>query len=400
MQKVVLPNGLTLLHEPQKSKSVVVEVMVNIGSNQEKPNERGISHFIEHITFEGTKSRPSNQLISNEIEKVGGDFNAYTTNERTCFYVKVLKKHFALAVEILADILQNSLFDPEEIKKEKNVVLKEVDLVNDEPKFYQWILLQQILFQKHPVRYPTYGDKKVIRGLNREKLLHYFNKHYVPNNMIISVVGDVKGWKETVEKHFALKRGKKEHFSFPREPELKQNKEVRTKRDVTNTYIVLGFKTVPKSHPDSYALELIDGILGRGQSGKLFTEIRGKKGLAYDVGTQHIADASFGCFAAYATIDKKNIALVKKMILEELKKLQQVTPKELEEAKTFVEGDYYLELEDTQKVADQLLFWEQVSKAEEMYHFIPKIKKVTLEDIKRVAKKYFSKHAFAVIEGK
>jgi predicted Zn-dependent peptidase len=400
MQKVVLSNGLTILHEPQKSKSVVVEVMVNIGSNQEKPSERGISHFIEHITFEGTKTRPSNHLISNEIEKVGGDFNAYTTNERTCFYVKVLKKHFHLAVEILADILQNSLFNLEEIKKEKNVVLKEIDLVNDEPKFYQWILLQQILFQKHPVRFPTYGDKKVIRDLTREKLLGYFQRHYIPKNMIISVVGDVKGWKSTIEKKFILKGRKKEFFSLVKEPELKQNKEVRTRRDVANTYVVLGFKTVPKSHPDSYVLELIDGILGRGQSGKLFTEIRGKKGLAYDVGTQHIADVSFGCFAAYATIDKKNINLVKKMILEELEKLQQVTQKELDEAKTFVEGDYYLELEDTQKVADQLLFWEQVSKAEDMYHFIPKIKKVTLEEVKRVAKRYFSKYAFAVIEGK
>lgn len=400
MKKVVLPNGLTVIHEPQKSKSVVVEVMVKIGSNQEKPDERGISHFIEHITFEGTKKRPTNQLISNEIEKVGGDFNAYTTNERTCFYVKVLNKHFSLAVEILADIIQNSLFRQEEINKEKNVVLKEIDLVNDEPKYYQWILLQQILFQKHPVRFPTYGSKKVIRELTREKLLNYFRKHYTPNNMIISVVGEVKGWKELIEKSFTLKRGKKEIFSLAKEPELKVNKEARIKKDVTNTYMVLGFKTVPKSHPDSYVFEIIDGILGRGQSGKMFTEIRGKRGLAYDVGTQHIADTSFGCFAVYATIDKKNISLVKKMIIDELEKLQQVTAKELEEAKTYVEGDFYLDLEDTQKVADQLLFWEQVSEAEEVHHFIPRIKKVTLEDVKRVARKYFHKHAFAVIEGK
>jgi len=400
MQKVVLSNGLTVIHEPQKSKSVVVEVMVKIGSNHEKKDERGISHFIEHIAFEGTKKRPTNQLISNEIEKVGGDFNAYTTNERTCFYVKVLKKHFPLAVEILADILQNSLFRQEEINKEKNVVLKEIDLVNDEPKFYQWILLQQILFQKHPVRYPTYGSKGVIRNLSREKLVSYFNEYYIPNNMIVSVVGDVKGWKDKVEKSFVFPRGKRKVFPKISEPELTKNKEARIKKDVTNTYLVLGFKTVPKNHPDSCALEIIDGILGRGQSGKMFTKIRGKRGLAYDVGTQHIADTTFGCFAIYATIDKKNISLVKKMILEELEKLQQITTKELEEAKTYIEGDFYLDLEDTQKVADQLLFWEQISRAEDLHHFIPKVKKVTLEEVKKVAKKYFNKHAFAVIEGK
>ncbi|MEK6938078.1 MAG: pitrilysin family protein, partial [Nanoarchaeota archaeon] len=191
MQKVVLPNGLTIIYEARKSKSIVVEVLTKVGSNQEKPTERGISHFIEHITFEGTAKRPTNQLISNEIERVGGDFNAYTTNERTCFYVKVLKKHFPLAVEILADILQNSLFNKKEIEKEKRVVLKEIDLVNDEPKFYQWILLQKNLFQKHPVRYPTYGSKEVIKNLSRDKLLKYFHQHYVPANMVISIVGEV-----------------------------------------------------------------------------------------------------------------------------------------------------------------------------------------------------------------
>ena len=181
---------------------------------------------------------------------------------------------------------------------------------------------------------------------------------------------------------------------------LKGNKEVREKKDVTNTYVVLGFKTVPKNHPDSYALEIIDGILGRGQSGKMFTEIRGKKGLAYDVGTQHVNDVSFGYFAIYATIDRKNITLIKKMMLQELDKLQQVTPKELEEAKTFTEGDFYLDVEDNQRLADQLLFWEQSGHAQELHRYIPKIKKVTIKDVKRVAKKYFQKHVFVVIEGR
>lgn len=400
MQKVVLPNGLTIIYEAKKSKSVVVEVLSKVGSNQEKFRERGISHFIEHITFEGTIKRPTNQLISNEIEKVGGDFNAYTTNERTCFYVKVLKKYFPLAVEILADILHNSLFNKKEIEKEKKVVLKEIDLVNDEPKFYQWILLQKNLFQKHPIRHPTYGSKEVIKNLSQYKLLNYFRRYYVPTNMVISIVGDVKGWKELIQKHFTLPTGKKNIFSMIKEPPLGKNKEVWKKKDINNTYVVLGFKTVPKNHPDSYALEIIDGILGRGQSGKMFTEIRGKKGLAYDVGTQHVSDVSFGYFAVYATIDRRNVALIKKMMLEELNKLQQVTSKELEEAKTFTEGDFYLDLEDPQRLADQLLFWEQSSCAEDLYHFIPKIKRVTLQDVKRVAKKYFQKHVFVVIGGR
>ncbi|MFA6461544.1 MAG: pitrilysin family protein [Candidatus Woesearchaeota archaeon] len=400
MQKVVLPNGLTVIFEPQKGKSVVVEVMVKVGSNHEKTNERGISHFIEHMLFEGTVKRPSNQEISNEIEKLGGEFNAYTTCERTCFYVKVLKKHFRIAVEILADILQNSSFGETEIKKEKRVVLKEIDLVNDEPKFYQWIMLQKNLFQKNPCRNPTYGDKEVIRGLTRSKILDYFHRYYTPKNMIISVVGDITGWKKEIQTQFSSLSGKLELPTRTVEPISTRNRIIKQKRDVANTYVVLGFKTVPKHHSDSYPLEIIDGILGRGQSGKMFTEIRGKKGLAYDVGTQNISEISYGYFAVYATIDRKNIELVKTMMIKELERLQDITVKELEEAKTYVEGDFYLEIEDNQKVADQLLFFAQAGKAEELHHFVPKAKKVSLQDVKRVAKKYFKNYVFAVIEGR
>ncbi|MBI2666161.1 insulinase family protein, partial [Candidatus Woesearchaeota archaeon] len=191
MQKIVLPNGLTVIYEKRKTLSVVIEIMVKTGSNHESEKERGISHFLEHLLFEGTIKRPSNWAISREIEKVGGEFNAYTTNERTCFYVQVLKKHFPIALEVLADIIQNSLLRTEDIEREKNVVLKEIDLVLDEPRFYQWILLQKSLFKTHPCKYPTYGDKKHIINLNKEKIKNFMDKYYYPGNMVISMVGTV-----------------------------------------------------------------------------------------------------------------------------------------------------------------------------------------------------------------
>jgi predicted Zn-dependent peptidase len=398
MHKITLNNGLKVLYQPKKGNSVVVEVLVNVGSNHEQEHERGISHFLEHMVFEGTKKRPNNWLISNEIEKVGGNFNAYTTNERTCFYVKVLKKHFHLAVEVLADIIQNPLFRKEELDKEKNVVIKEIDLVNDEPKFYQWILLQKNLFKDHPAGLPTYGSKKVIQGLNREKVLDYYNKYYLPNNLIVSIVGEVKDWKKIVEKEFTFSRGRKPEIKNNNSAPLIQSKIVKEKKDVSNTYLVFGFKTVPRNHRDSPALEIIDAILGRGQSGKMFTEIRGKKGLAYDVGTEHISDVDFGYFAIYATIDSKNLQKVKKTVFEQLQQLQEITEKELEEAKTYIEGDYYLDLEDNQRVADQLLFWEQIGDAKKMDQYINSIKKVTLSEVKKMAQKYFHNFVQVVIE--
>lgn len=400
MQKTILNNGLTVIFEPKKINSVVIEVMTKIGSNYESPSQRGISHFIEHLLFEGTQKRPSNLLISNEIEKIGGEFNAYTTNERTCFYVKVLKKHFPVAVDILADIIQNPLFREKDIEKEKNIVLKEIALVNDEPRYYQWDLLQKNLYEKHPAKYPIYGDKKVIKKLNRQKIIDYFKQHYVPNNMVISMVGDITNWKRALAKKFIFPRGKPIKVKVPFEPKAKQSKGKKEKKDIANTYAVLGFKTVPKNHPDSYVLEVINGILGRGQSGKMFAEIRAKKGLAYDVGTQNLNEVSYGYFAVYATIDKKNLEMVKTLMLTELEKLKTVSEQDLKESKTFIEGDYLLELEDPQKVADQLLFWEQAKDARSMNKFIPKIKKITRSDIHRVINKYFKYYTFTVLEGK
>jgi predicted Zn-dependent peptidase len=400
MQKIKLPNGLTIIYEPKQGNSVVVELLVDVGSNDEKPDERGISHFLEHLLFEGTSKRPTNQLISNEIESIGGDFNAYTTNERTCFYVKVLKKHFTKAVDVLSDVLLNSLFKEEHIEREKNVVIKEIDMINDEPRFYQWLLLQKNLFDKHPCQYPTYGDKKLIQGLKKEKILEYFKKHYVASNITISVVGKVENWKEEIVKNFTLPKLAKPRKEMVKTLMSKKENFAKERRKMANTYTLLGYKTVPRSHSDAYVLEVINGILGRGQSGRMFAEIRSKHGLAYDVGSQNVGEVTFGYFAAYATIDKKNVKKVKKLIEEEVKKLKNVSEKDLQESKDFIEGDYLLELEDSQKVADQILFWEQVKDAKLMNTFVKEIRKVSINDVKRVINKYFKNGTFVVLEGK
>ena len=400
MKKEVLANGLTVLFEEKKGNSVVVEVMAKVGSNNELKEEAGISHFIEHMLFEGTEKRPNNWLISNEIEKVGGEFNAYTTNERTCFYAKVAKKHFALSLEVIADIIKNSLFKLEDIKREKNVVIKEIDLINDEPRYYQWDLLQRSLFSKHPSKNPVYGDKKVIRNLTREKLVDYFNKHYCVNNLVVSIVGDVKNWKKLVKENFKVMGKKIPKKINIKEPVLKSNIIKKEKKKIVNTYMVCGFKTCITQHPDAYILEVINGVLGRGQSGRMFTEIREKKGLAYDVGTQNINESTYGYFSVYATIDKVNIKKVKSLILREIEKLKDLKDKDLREAKNYVEGSYLLDLEDSQKVADQMLFWEQVGDYRLMNSYLKKIRTVTSKDVKRVINKYFKHHALVIIEGK
>src|SRR3989344_262157 len=313
MQEIRLKNGLKVIYKHKPGNSVVVELMVKVGSNLESESERGISHFLEHILFEGTVSRPSNLALCNEIESIGGDFNAYTTTERTCYHIKVLKKHFLIAVEVLSDIMQNSLFKPEHIAKEKNIVLKEIDMVHDEPSYYQWILLQKNLFTNHPCKHPTYGDIKVIANLNQKKIRDYFSKYYLPGNMVLSIVGDVPDWQKEIEPKFNLPAGKKNKLKIFREPSKVITKVTREKKDIVNTYVVIGFKTIPRNNKDTYTLEVINGVLGRGQSGRMFTEIRSKRGLAYEVGTQNMGEVSFGFFAVHVTTDKKNVNLIREL---------------------------------------------------------------------------------------
>lgn len=400
MEKVVLPNGLTVIHLPKPGKGVVIDVMVKVGSNDEAASERGISHFLEHILFEGTAKRPSNKAITNEIERIGGEFNAYTTYERTCFHIKVLQKHFPLAVEILADILQHPLLRLKDIAREKKVVLKEIDQVYDEPRFYQWVLLQKHLFQKHPSKFPTHGDRKVVARLTREKVLHYYKKFYPQNNMVVAVVGDVPQWKQEIQRWFVMKPRTLPVRQQVHEPSLRHDIERREQRKSANTYTVMGFKTVPATHGDAPVLDVINGILGRGQSGRMFAEIRGKWGLGYDVGTQNVSEVQFGYFAVYASVDRKNTDRVKELALKELRKLQEVAPRDVQEAQDFLEGSYYLSLDEAQKAADQLLFWELAIDAHAMEEYIQKVKRVCTDDVKRVAKKYFNHYAWVVLDGR
>src|SRR3989338_6634527 len=202
MKKYTIKNGITLIFEKTSSKSVAVEIMFKVGSNFESLKVAGISHFLEHMLFEGTKKRKTSREIANEIEKYGGDFNAYTTGDRTAFFIKIINKKFDNALDILSDIVKNPVFGEKIMEKEKQVILKEINMVNDDPRLYQWILFQEALFEKHPARYPTYGTIQTVKAITREQLVDYYKTHYNANNMIISIVGNVSNAKEKVEKYF------------------------------------------------------------------------------------------------------------------------------------------------------------------------------------------------------
>mgnify|MGYP001558549697 CR=1 FL=1 len=402
MKKHILKNGITLIFEKTSSKSVAVEIMFKVGSNYENLKVAGISHFLEHMLFEGTKKRKTSREIANEIEKYGGDFNAYTTGDRTAFFIKIINKKFDNALDILSDIIKNPVFGEKIMEKEKQVILKEINMVNDDPRLFQWILFQQALFEKHPAANPTYGTAKTVKAITRKQLVDHYTTHYTPNNMIISIAGNVNSVRKKIERYFhELKQKKIITREKVNEPAQKRMKKVVRKKKTLNSYMVLGYKAVPRMHKDSYVFDVITAILGRGQSGWMFDEIRNKRGLAYQVGINNESEKDYGMFAVYTNLDKKNIGKAKEIIMQQFHKLRGVTKLDIDEAKTFIEGNHTLQMEDNFHCTDNFSFWDTIKDAKLANSYINNIKKVTAEDIKRIAAEYFTdKYTLVVVEQK
>lgn len=351
------------------------------------------------MLFEGTKSRPDSMAVTKEIEDLGGEINAYTTADRTCFYIKILKKHFDKALALLSDIIKNSTFAGEKIDKERKVILKEIDMVNDMPRTYQWILFTKALFKVHPMKNPTYGTKEVVSKINRKNILDYYNQFYAPNNMVLSVVGNVKDPKNKINQAFTGLKKRPIKQKIYKEPVSSSSTTKVEKRNLNNSYFVLGYKTKGMKELDSYTLDLIQAILSKGQSGKLFDEIRNKRGLAYEVGVLHESSKDYGYFAVYLNADKKNWGKIKELIFQEFNNLKNLTEKEITDAKNYLEGNYALENEDTQTLAEELNYWQMIKDASLLHDYIKNIKKVTKKDIIKAAKKYFTKnYALAIIQ--
>lgn len=397
MNRYNLSNGLKIIESKRNSDIVTIQVTVNTGSNNETQDKKGISHFVEHIVFEGTKKRTSEE-IANTIESLGGDISAYTSTEVTCFFIKISKEYFDKALDILSDIIINPSFEQKRINQERKIILSEIKMVNDEPRHYQWILFLKSLFKTFPAKNPSYGTVESVNSITKKDLINYHKKYYTSKNIVISIVGNVQNAKAKVERYFGKMNSSDVTISL-KEETINQSSKLIEKRKINQSYVVLGYKTPKRKESESYTFDVIRAILGRGLSGKLFREIRTKYCLAYDVGIYNDPNIHYGVFAAYFSTQKQNIQKCIRITLKEFKKLKRITDKELSEAKQFLEGEFLLNNEDSQVFASQLGEWELASKAEDCINYVDRIKKVTKKDISRIVDKYLNeKYALAIIE--
>ena len=393
----VLKNGLRVITIPMPSfESATVMVMVGAGSRYETSENNGISHFLEHMAFKGTTKRPSAQIIASLIDGIGGEFNAFTSKEVTGYYVKSAANHVDLCLDILSDMLQNSKLDSEEIEREKGVILEEINLYEDTPARKIGDVFEGLLYGDTPMGWDIAGRKEVIKAITRENFVSYLGSLYSADNITVVIAGGIESLKseELVEKYFREMKS----FDTLRYEKLHQNqvkpalsiKEKKTEQ----VHIAVGFRTVPINSEEKHPLSVLAAILGGGMSSRLFSEVREKRGLAYYVRTssEHFQDA--GNIVSTAGLDPKRLEEGIAVIIEEYSKFANgkanLTQKELDKAKEYLKGHLVLELEDSRAVA---AFYAQAELLEKQIEtpdqLIAKINKVTLEDVEKVAQKYF-----------
>lgn len=390
-----LENGLRIITAPIKeTKAVAVLFLVGVGSRYEEKNENGLSHFLEHMFFKGTYKRPTTQDISHELDSVGASYNAFTSEEETGFHIKVSSDHFNLALDMLSDMIFNSKFDPDEVEREKGVILEEINMYQDIPQRYVFDLTKELLYGDSALGRSTAGVKETVSKFIREDFVHYKEKFYNPSNIVIAVAGNPGklNWTKEIEKMLKGYPVKK-NFGFEKTRILQKKPKIMLHYKKTDqAHLTLGFPTFSRTDRRRPILKVLNNILGETMSSRLFTQVRERRGLAYYIGTDYWDFRDNGAIMAYAGIDLKRVEAAISVILDEFKKikLDSIKKSELDKAKENIKGRTYLELEDSMSIAsflaDQEVFWDKISYPDKL---INEIFKVTEKDVTNLAKEIF-----------
>lgn len=399
IQKTVFDNGVTLLTEDVPHvRSVAVGVWVNVGSRDEELEVSGISHFIEHLMFKGTEKRTAKQ-IAEELDAVGGQLNAFTTKEYTCYYARVLDEHFDLALDVLTDMLFHSRFAAPDIDRERNVIMEEIKMYEDAPDELVHDVFASTIWQGHALGRPIIGKAEVIRDMTRDDIIAYYSRHYIPGNIVVSVAGNVKH--DVVEEKIracfqGLKGTGQPRVLLAPAP----NKEVTCRgKETEQVHLCAGAPGLPLDHEKIYVFQLVNTILGGGLSSRLFQEIREQRGLVYSVYSYHSSYHDAGLFCIYAGLSRQNVEPALELIFKEVRDIQKngVTDIELRRAKDQLKGNLLLSLESVNTRMSRLgksqLYLGKVIPPEEI---VARVERVTGEDIIELANKALQPELFSM----
>ncbi|OOM13716.1 M16 family metallopeptidase [Clostridium saccharobutylicum] len=388
-----LKNGLRVVTEKiEHLNSISVGVMVQNGSRNETNDVNGISHFIEHMFFKGTNKRTSKEVME-DIENVGGQINAFTSKEATCYYIKALNTHLNLSLDVLSDILLNAKFDPDEIEKEKGVVIEEINMSQDSPEDVLDDLHSKVIFGENPLGNPILGTIQLVKSFTREKILDYINQKYTPYNSVISICGnfDEKELKDLIEKYFGSWKSKKEYNPNYGNVTM-QIDSGYAKKEIEQLHISLGLQGMPYGDEDNYSLVLLNNVFGNGASSILFQKVREELGLCYSIYSYLQPFQEIGTLNIYAALNKNYVDKALEVIDRELAIFSKngITDRQIEINKEKIKATYILGLESTSSRmfanAKSYLFSNKVKTQE---HVIKKIDEIDKDSIHYVIDKCF-----------
>jgi len=392
INKYTLDNGLRIVTEKiGYVKSASIGIWVNVGSNNENDETNGLSHFIEHMLFKGTKNRKANE-IAEEIDNIGGQMNAFTSKECTCFYVKVLDENIVEAVDILSDMFFNSLFKQEEIDKEISVVIEEIKMYEDSPEDLVHDKLTEIIFNDSPMAYNILGTEQNLKTFTTEKVLNYMKDKYSPHNTVVAVAGsfDEESFVNLIKEKFSKWQNKfVEHVDKDSHYERKV---VGINKDLEQLHVCIGNKTIGRHHKDYHSLLVLNNIFGGTMSSRIFQEVRENRGLVYSIYSFVSNYSNSGIFSIYAGMSYDQVEEAIRTVLKEMVSMKngKITMKEFNRAKQQIKGNYILGLESTSSrmsaIGRRELLFNEILYPEEVINSINNVK---FEDVVKIANELF-----------
>jgi len=400
-RKRILDNGIRLVTEQIPTlKSVTVGMWVNAGSRDESPAQAGYSHFIEHMFFKGTATRSATD-ISREIDALGGEMNAFTTRETTTFYVKVLDQHLPKALNLLSDLFHRSRFGPKEIEKEKQVVLEEIRMVQDDPEDLVQELHTGLVMGRHPLSRPILGQETTIAKLRRDDLLDYLGTHYRPQEMVLAVAGnfDQRGLELTMARTFGRHRPSVSAAPRRRWPPDICGGVVTKRKSLEQVHLCVGLKGIPAGHKDRYAVYVLNSVLGGSVSSRLFQEIREKRGLAYSIYSFLSGYSDGGTMTVYAGTRAREVERVLDLIRREVRNMAAhgIERAELKRTKDQMKGSLMLSLESSHSRMNKLAKDELITGAHtSLEEMLSDIDAVTGQRVAQVAQELFAPGTMAI----
>ncbi len=396
VSRKTLDNGLTMLVKEIYPTSVVcISLWCRVGSCYEPDNRAGISHFVEHMLFKGTKNRPVGR-IPQEIHGLGGYINGFTTYECTCYWIVLPSRFFEKAVEIQADAVLHPLLEPKEVEKESQVIIEEIRMYQDRPESFCFEKLMGSAYTAHTLRRPITGYEDVVAGLTCNDIVDFYRTWYVPGNMAIAVVGDVR--KEQVYQAMStwfggMKPGAPPEAAIIPEPRQQARRLKRYRGDIRSAHLNMGFHVGGIFSPHAYACDLLANILGEGRSCRFHQNLREKNALVTSVGASILAEKDCGLFIIEAILDGKNIKKTRDGIFRELQRIKDhgVTSYELQKAKNMVESSYVFSQETVEGLSRKLGYYEMMGDYTLLDRYIQMLYAVTEEEVQQVACTYFDK---------